>query len=543
MRAALKSRPIRRLLAAYFFFVAAEWGTWLAVLIYAFDADGPAAVGLVAMAQLIPAAIVAPVAPSLIARLGRPSPLGLAYGIQALAVAATAGAIVAAPSGVVYLCAAVMTTSIGFGRPAHAATLVAVARTPEELTAANGAAGSVDGAGIVIGPALIGLLYGTVGPGGFLLILAAGLSGACVLATGLHIEGRADGAGRPSTRSALVEAVRAALDRRGPRLATAALAAAWTAMGLLDVLIIVLALDELGGGSALVGILNASLGVGGMIAGFIAARLVGSGGVLAIGAGLATAALGVGTLAILDAPVAVAGILVLIGVGHGLAELGSRSLLIRLVPTRSIGPVFGLVEGLYAGALALGAGFGPLLLGAAPVSGALAAIAVGLALSAALILPSLFAVSRTIGVPTRELEILRHIPLFAPLSVPTLERLARSARRLDVAAGHVIVRQGAPGDRFYAIERGSVEVLVGERHVDVLGPGDSFGEIALLRETPRTASVIAETDVTLIELERDPFLAAVMDHRGAARAAADVVSARLERDADHIDRQSDARRR
>ena len=80
MREALKSPRIRRLLVAYLAFVAAEWGTWLAVHIYAFNTDGPAAVGLVATAQLLPAAVLAPIAPLVIARMGRPSPLVFAYG-------------------------------------------------------------------------------------------------------------------------------------------------------------------------------------------------------------------------------------------------------------------------------------------------------------------------------------------------------------------------------------------------------------------------------------------------------------------------------
>ena len=542
MREALKSRSIRRLLAAYLAFVTAEWGTWLAVLIYAFDADGPSAVGLVAMAQLVPAAIAAPVAPLVIARLGRPSPLALAYGIQALATATTAAAIlVAAPSWLVYTCAAAMTTSIGFGRPAHATTLVAVADTPAELTAANGAGGTVDGAGIVIGPAMVGLLYGIVGPGSFLLIVGAGLCGACLLALSLRVERWEAPITTSTTRAALLEALRVATDRRGPLLATLALAAAWIAMGLLDVLIIVLALGELGGGSELVGLLNAALGVGGMIAGFVAARMVGAGGVLAIGAGLAIAAGGIGVMAVFHAPIAVAGLLAFVGAGHGLAEIGSRNLLIRLVPVRSVGAVFGLVEGLYAASLALGAAFVPPLLTAAPVSAALAAIALALAVTAAITMPALVRVSRTIRVPAAALAVLRRVPLFTPLPVPTIERLARAAQRIEVTRGQVVIQEGRPGDRFYAIERGTFDVRVGARPIARLGPGDSFGEIALLRDTPRTASVTAVTDATLIGVDRDPFLGAVTNHVVAARVATTVVAARLGHDSERPGRESDSR--
>ena len=532
MREALRNPRIRRLLAAYLAFVAAEWGSWLAVLIYAFDADGPAAVGLVATAQLLPAAVLAPIAPLLLARLKRPSPLVFAYGLQALTVTATAIAALAAPPWVVYGCAAAMTASIGFGRPAHATTLVAVARTPAELTAANGAGGTVDGAGIVIGPVMVGVLYALVGPGGFLLILAAALMVAAVFAASLRVERWQNPASLPKTGAAFREALRAATDRSGPVLATVALVVGWTAFGLFDVLLIVLALGELDGGSELVGVLNAALGVGGIAAGFIAARMVGIGGVVAIGIGLAIAAIGIGGTAVLRSPVALASLLAVVGVGYGLAEVGSRGMLMRLVPARSVGAVFGLIEGLYGASLAVGAAAGPLLLLAAPVPAAIAAIALALAVTAAILTPVLVRVARRNVVPAAEFEALRRIPFLAPLPVPTLEWLARSAQRLEVGAGSVVIRQGEPGDRFYAIERGTLSVEIDGKPVGQLAAGDYFGEIALLRDTPRTATVSVMNDASLVALARDEFLAAVTDHITASRAAMEAVDERLGSDRD-----------
>ena len=527
MREALKSRRIRRLLIAYLAFVAAEWGTWLAVHIYAFNTDGPAAVGLVATAQLLPAAVLAPVAPLVIARMGRPSPLVFAYGLQALTVGATAVAMLVAPSWVVYVCAAAMTTCIGFGRPAHATTLVAVARSPAELTAANGAGGAVDGAGIVIGPVMVGLLYALVGPGAFLLILAAVLLTACLIAASLRVERWQNPASVPTSGAAFREALRAVTDRRGPLLATIALIAAWVAAGLLDVLIIVLALGELGGGSELVGVLNAALGVGAMAAGFVAARMVGTGGVVTIGAGLAIAAAAIGAAAVFRSPLALAGLLALVGAGYGLAEISSRNLLMRLVPARSVGAAFGLIEGIYGASLAIGAAFGPPLILAAPVSAALVGISLALVVTAAILTPALVRVAQRIVVPAAELETLRGIPFFAPLPVPTIEWLARSAERLEVPAGVAVVREGEPGDRFYAIDRGTLEVEIDGRPVSQLGPGDYFGEIALLRDIPRTATVTAVTDSSLVAVSREDFLAAVTDHVVASRAASDVAETRL----------------
>jgi CRP-like cAMP-binding protein len=127
----------------------------------------------------------------------------------------------------------------------------------------------------------------------------------------------------------------------------------------------------------------------------------------------------------------------------------------------------------------------------------------------------------------RELELLRTIPIFSPLSAPVLEGLAARLEPVRVAAGEEIVRQGDHGDRFYVVAAGEVAVAIDGRPQATLGPGEHFGEIALLRDVPRTATVTARTDAELFALERDDFLAAVTGHSGSAEAAEAVVGARL----------------
>ncbi|HYX89169.1 MAG TPA: cyclic nucleotide-binding domain-containing protein, partial [Gaiellaceae bacterium] len=127
----------------------------------------------------------------------------------------------------------------------------------------------------------------------------------------------------------------------------------------------------------------------------------------------------------------------------------------------------------------------------------------------------------------RELELLRGIPIFAPLAPPVLEHLASQVVPVHASAGEAIVRQGELGDRFYVVAGGEIEIAVDSGPPRVEGPGSYFGEIALLRDVPRTATVRARTDVELYALERDDFLAAVTGHAGSTEAADAVVRTRL----------------
>ena len=110
-------------------------------------------------------------------------------------------------------------------------------------------------------------------------------------------------------------------------------------------------------------------------------------------------------------------------------------------------------------------------------------------------------------------------PLFAPLAAPTIERLARSAEPFSVKAGEVVVAQGEIGDRYYLVVDGAADVSIDGSHIRRLAPGQSFGEIALLRDIPRTAAVTATADLQLLTVPRDAFLEAITGHPRSRRAA------------------------
>jgi CRP-like cAMP-binding protein len=136
-------------------------------------------------------------------------------------------------------------------------------------------------------------------------------------------------------------------------------------------------------------------------------------------------------------------------------------------------------------------------------------------------------IDRTVVVPTAQLERLRSIAMFAPLPAPALEQLAADLVPVHVEAGETVFRQGEHGDRFYIVDSGEVEIDIDGRQANLLRPGECFGEIALLRDIPRTATARARTSSELYALERDDFLTAVTGHSASREAAESVVVARL----------------
>ena len=300
-------------------------------------------------------------------------------------------------------------------------------------------------------------------------------------------------------------------------------------MGALDLLLVVLAFRLLDTGSAGVGFLNAAFGVGSVLGAGGAVLLIGRRRLappLLWGAVLWGAALGLTGLASDLAAAAV--LLAAAGAGRPLIDVAGRTLLQRVVDERVRARVFGVLEGLAMAALAVGFAVVPALTAVLGDRGAF--LVVGAALPTAMLLawPRLTAVDAGAVVPEAELALLRGVPIFAPLSAPVLEGLAARLVRVDAPTGTTVIREGDTGDRFYVLADGRVEVSVAGRAVDAHGPGGFFGEVALLRDVPRTATVTATTDVRLFALERADFLEAVTGHAASADAAAAVVRTRFD---------------
>jgi CRP-like cAMP-binding protein len=200
----------------------------------------------------------------------------------------------------------------------------------------------------------------------------------------------------------------------------------------------------------------------------------------------------------------------------------------RVAPDDVLARVFGVLEGLAMLALAIGSIAASVLAETVGIRAALAVTGAFVPVVLLVLLQRLLRIDRHAEAPDPErLELLLGSDIFAPLQPPTLERLARHLEPLVVTTGTNVIREGDAGDRVYLIVQGTADVSRDGQHVATLGRGQAFGEIALLRDVPRTATVTAATSLELFALAREPFLEAVTGHPQSRRAADDLADGRL----------------
>ena len=449
----------------------------------------------------MPAGLFAPIGGALADRYAAGRVLAWGYAAQAAAMGLVAAALLAdGPPALVYALSALPATAFAVTRPAQAVLLPALSRSPDELTAANVVMGWIETAMSLLGPLLAGAVLTVGTPGAVYAVFAAVVALSTLLTIGLAAEGRVlvDDAGRGGILAEIVAGFRALAASPGPRLLMILLAAGYIGWGALDVLIVVLALDVLGLADGGPGYLFSAFGLGGLL-GIVAAvglvgrrRLTPAIVVAAFVWGIAFAPLGVsGSTAIAVLLLGVA------GAGAVLFDVAGRTLLQRISPPDVVARIFGIHEGVTLAMFAVGAAIVPPLVSAGGAGLAFAVTAVILPLAVLLLLFRLLAIDREALVPIVEISLLRSMPIFEHLRPPVLEGLAHRLEPQEAAAGTVIIRQGDHGDAYYVIADGEVEVDVDGAPVARLGRADGFGEIALLRDTPRTATVIALTHCRL----------------------------------------------
>jgi len=510
--------------------VSAYWMFIVTLAFYAYERGGPGAVGLVGLLRLLPAFFAAPFGAMLGDRYPRERVI---VGINVARSLTIAGAALAAftnaPAGIVYGLASLVGLLQSTFRPTQAALLPLLARTPLELTAANLVLTTVESVGLFIGPAAGGLLLAATGTDTVFALTAGMFLLAALLLAGV----RADRAVEPiALRGAFLDEAfagfRTVLRDGRLRLIIGLYGFQTLAAGALNVLVVVLALEVLDLGKAGIGFLNSAIGVGGLLGGLAAVALLAHPRLASgFGLGLVLAGTPIALIAVLPHTGPALVLLGLVGLGITIVDVAGLTLLQRAVPDEVLTRVMGVVQSVFVGTRGLGAILAPALIDGLGNRGALAATGAALPIVALLAWARLRALDASVASTPPHLDLLRRISIFRPLPAATLEQLARELRAVHVPAGEEIVRQGEHGDSFYIVAEGEVDVRVDGRAVEPLRAGASFGEIALLRDVPRTATVTARTDVDLLALERDEFITAVTGHPDSAKVAHTVIASRV----------------
>lgn len=492
------------------------------MLVYAYARGGIVEAGIVATAVLIPAAAF----PPFIARLGERYSQGkvllAGYVAQALTCAAVALAMFAdADRLVVYVLLVGPAVAFTMTRPTQSSFTPALARAPDELTATNVVSAWIDSISMLVAPALAGVVLALDSTATVFALAGAGCLVGAVLVLPLKNLGVVTVASTDSPADDARLGGPLSLFRRDrhARLLLLLFAAQMIAIGALDVLIVELAEGVLHLGGDWAGYLTAAFGAGGVIAITINARLLGL-TKLALPLVIALVVWSLAFMGLGTVPTAV-GALVLLGVAgsaRATFDVAGRTLLQRVARSDLLARVFGLLEGFEMAALAIGTLLAPLLVTLVGVSAAFICIGAILPVVAIATGRTLLDIDRHATVPVVQIALLRSLPLFAGLSPPTLESLARALEPLSVAAGSVVIEQGAEGDRFFVVADGEVEIVRDGHVVARQGRGIGFGEIALLYDVPRTATVRARSRVELYSLDRVPFLLALTGQTSVERA-------------------------
>ena len=299
----------------------------------------------------------------------------------------------------------------------------------------------------------------------------------------------------------------------------------------MDVLLLVITLELLDLPASAGGFMTAARGVGGIVGGLWAANLVGRRNLaMPLRVSLAVFGFAATAMAFSEIPLLTAALVVTASAGYVRGETVGAILLQRVVPDDVLARVFGVVEGLHVAAMGIGGALAPVLVAAFGLRGAVVAAGLLLPAVAVLIGGRIRRVDRAAKVPERELELLRSLDLFAPLSPQALEDLAWRLVPVSAAPGEVVIEEGDQGDRFYVVEDGEVAVSQDGRSVATLGAGTYFGEIALLHDMPRVATVTAVTHASLLALDRGEFLESLTNHPKSHEAVEAVAEERLEED-------------
>lgn len=532
-----RNADLRRAQLSFLAAWTAEWAFTVALGIVAYRDGGAAAVGLVGLLRMVPSAIFAPLLSPIADRGRRERVLILVSVVRGGATAAAAVVVgLSGPTAAVYLLAVVSTIAATLYRPAHSALLPSLCRTGHELASANMVRGLLDSAATVAGPLLSAVLLQFTGVDVVFAVAAGASFAAAALLVGLRYEAppRPSAPSRPDILGEAVEGLRAVAKDRDLVLILGLAAAQSLTRGALTVLSVVVAIELLGTGEPGVGALMTAVGVGAVVGSLGASLLVGTarlGAWFAVGVGLW--GLPIALIGVFPQQAFALVLLSFVGVGNALVDVAGFTLIGRLAPDEVLARVFGVLESMVAVFVGIGGVVASTLIGWLGVEAALIAIGLLCPVLAAASWWRLRRLDRSVAVLDLDIGLLRRVDMLCTLPLPSIEQLARGLEPVAVPSGAAVFRQGDPGDRYYVIESGEVDVVHDGLVVASLGPGEGFGEIALLRPTGRLATVVARSDLRLQALASERFLPVVLGYTPSAlqaSATADGILARYEPD-------------
>jgi MFS family permease len=527
--AVARNPNLRRLELAYGAAITSEWAFLVALGVFAYERGGATAVGVLGLVRLLPAALATPFTAAFADRYERERALVVVTFLSAVALAAsTALFYLGRNEAAIFAFAAAHAVVSTLCRPAVAALLPSLAKTPQQLVSASSVSLTLEGFGTLAGPLIAGVVIETAGVGvvfafGTVAYIAAALTLAAV-----HVEGRLRIA-HHRAETDLTAGFRLLAREPHPRLIIALFVAQTIVRGALNVLIVVVAFRLLHAGGGWVGFLSGAVGAGTLVGGFASMTLAGRKLALPFGVGLLLWGIPIALMAATPHRLTALLLLALVGIGNAVEDVTGETLLQRLVPDELLGRVLGVMFGGATAGMGIGAIAAPGLISAFGVRGALVATGAFLTVIVLVSWPSLRRIDAATSVPARELALLDGVPMFAPLPLAAKEQVARSLVRVSHPAGRAIVSEGETGDRFYILASGHARVTRDGVELRECGPGDYFGEIALLRDIPRTATVTASDEVELYALERGAFIDAATGHAAGREAGEQIVREQLAR--------------